>query len=413
LDTFTELRIGERVQHLREQRGMSRPVLAGLCGRSSDWLKQIESGKRPLRNYILLVRLATALRVADLSAITGDVGVTQRLGPECRPFGDELSAIWDAVHGHGHQAEVVADGRQDVASMRGRIERAWLLWHRSPRNRSEVLALLPHLIRGAETATRNLDGVARRRGQATLAAAYRLASQATAHLAPAELAWLIASRAVSCAEQADDPVTMGAAAWNMGNLMRDGEDPRRAIQVVTDAAARLQPHLSEAGPGARGIYGALHLHAAVTAARQGRDGEAWSHWDAGEAVARALPAGYVEPTTVFGRANVQFHAVSVATDLRKAGRALQMASELDPNTMPSLERRARLWIEVARGHLQRGDMQAATTILALAHEVNPETVRHTPAARTVATDLWRRAPAGLRPQAVRLAERVGVAPAES
>lgn len=413
MDTFTELRIGERVQHLREQRGMSRPVLAGLCGRSSDWLKQIESGKRPLRNYTLLVRLATALRVADLSAITGDVGVTQRLGPQCRPFGDALTAIWDAVHGHRQQPDGGGEARPDVAAMRGRIDRAWLLWHRSPRNRTEVLALLPNLITGAEAAARQLDGVARRRGHATLAAAYRLASQATAHLAPAELAWLIAGRAVSCAEQADDPVTIGAAAWNMGNLMRDGENPQRAIQVVTDAAARLQPHLGEAGPGARAIYGALHLHAAVTSARQGRDGEAWSHWDAGEAVARTLPAGYVEPTTVFGRANVQFHAVSVATDLRKAGRALQTASEIDPNAMPSLERRARLWVEVARGHLLRGDMRAAATILALAHEINAETVRHTPAARTVATQLWRRAPAALRPEAIRLAERVGVAPGES
>ncbi len=408
METFAELSVGERVQHLREQRGMSRPVLAGLCGRSSDWLKQIESGKRPLRNYTLLLRLAAALRVDDLSAITGDMGVAQPVGRLCRPRHEAVSAIWTAVHLGG--ASAADDAEPDLAALRRRADRAWRVWHGSHHNRTEVMALLPGLIIDAEATVRRLDGVDRRRGHATLAAAYRLANQATAHLAPAELAWQIAGRASCHAEQADDPVAMGAAAWNLGNLLRDGEDPERAIQVVVNAAGMLSERLAEAGPTARAIYGALRLHAAVTAARLGQEGEAWRQWDAGEAAARSLPAGYVEPATVFGRANVAFHAVSVATDLRKAGRALQTAKEIDPLAMPSLERRSRLLVEMARSHLQRAEHTGALTVLCAAYEVNPETVTYTPAARSALARLWRAAPAVLRPQAAALATKIGVAP---
>ncbi|WP_240103844.1 hypothetical protein [Streptomyces sp. MUM 16J] len=158
----------------------------------------------------------------------------------------------------------------------------------------------------------------------------------------------------------------------------------------------------------RGIYGALQLHAAVTVAREGRDGDAWRYWDRGDQVAKNLPANYVHPSTVFGRANVDFHAVSVATDLQRAQKALGLAADLDPDTMPSRERRARLWVEVARGHLQRGDTTAALHVMQMAHRIGAEAVAYTPSARTVAAELWRGAPRSMRQEAGRLAEMVGV-----
>jgi transcriptional regulator with XRE-family HTH domain len=40
------LPVGRRIQLLRERRGLSRAVVAGLCGRSESWLKKIEQGTR-------------------------------------------------------------------------------------------------------------------------------------------------------------------------------------------------------------------------------------------------------------------------------------------------------------------------------------------------------------------------------
>ncbi|MFD7402531.1 hypothetical protein ACFV7R_07620 [Streptomyces sp. NPDC059866] len=94
---------------------------------------------------------------------------------------------------------------------------------------------------------------------------------------------------------------------------------------------------------------------------------------------------------------MDFSAISVATDLCKSAKALGLADDIDPDTMPSVERRARLWVEVARGHLQRGDRTAALHIMQMAHRISTETVSYTPSARYVAADLWRNAPRARRP----------------
>ncbi|WP_267904597.1 helix-turn-helix domain-containing protein [Streptomyces apocyni] len=406
MDIPEDLSIGERIRLLRESRGMSRPILAGLCGRGPDWLKKIETGERELRSHTLLLNLAAALQVSDLSAITGrssDVAATVPLGRLNHPG---MPAIWAAVMNRA--LTPATDGTANVSALQGRADQTWRLWHTSARNRTEVGALLPDLIRDAEAAVRALGGTERRDALVVLSDVYRLTGQATAYVAPAELAWVVADRALSAAQDADQPAAIAAAAWNMGNILRETSYPDEALRVVTEAGDLIRPHLDGAPDDWRGVYGALQLHAAVTHAREGHEGDAWRYWDKGHQVAKSLPKAYVHPSTVFSRANVDFHAVSVATDLRSSGKALSLADDIDPDVMPSRERRARLWVEVARGHLQRGDRTAALHVMKLAHEIGAETVTFTPSARVVAADLWRKAPRALRGEAGRLAEAVGV-----
>lgn len=385
---------------------MSRAVLAGLCGRGPDWLKKIESGARELRSHTLLLRLAAALQLSDLSMITGDSPDVTQPVPLGRLSHPAMPAIWAAVMS---RPLVPADTEPtDVAVLQGKVDQTWQLWHTSKRQRTEVGALLPDLIRQAEAAARTAEGGQRRRALVALSDVYRLVGQATAYVAPAELAWVVADRALSAAQEADDPAAIAAAAWNMGNILRETAYPEEALRVVVEAATLLRPHLDGAPDHWRGVYGALQLHAAVTCARDGRDGDAWRHWDAGDQVAKSLPAAYVHPSTVFGRANTDFHAVSVATDLRQNGTALSRSDEIDPDVMPSLERRSRLWVEVARGHLQRGDRTAALHVMGIAREISHETVAYTPSARSVAAELWRKAPRAFRTQAADLAEAIGV-----
>ncbi|MET8804899.1 helix-turn-helix transcriptional regulator [Streptomyces sp. NPDC004546] len=40
------LSIGERIAFYRKRRGYTQEVLAGLVGRSTDWLAKIETGRR-------------------------------------------------------------------------------------------------------------------------------------------------------------------------------------------------------------------------------------------------------------------------------------------------------------------------------------------------------------------------------
>ncbi|KMS77717.1 hypothetical protein ACH49_19725 [Streptomyces leeuwenhoekii] len=408
MDLSSDLSVGERIRVLRESRGMSRPVLAQLCGRGTDWLKKIETGERELRSHNLLLQLAAALQVSDLSVITGSTTGPSTPVPLGRLNHPSMPDIWAAVMQRPLTPPTAASP-PDPTILQGRVNQTWRLWHTSEHNRTEVGALLPDLIRDTEAAVRTLDGAERRAALVALSDVYRLTGQATAYVAPAELAWVVADRALTAAQDADQPAAIAAAAWNMGNILRETSYPEEALRVVTDAATLIRPHLDGAPDDWRGIYGALQLHAAVTAARDGREGDAWRYWGKGDQVAKSLPADYVHPSTVFGRANVDFHAISVATDLRKSAKALDLADDLDPDVMPSVERRARLWVEVARGHLQRGERTAALKVMQMAQEIGAETVAYTPSARHVAADLWRTAPRAMRKEAGQLAEKVGVA----
>ncbi|MFH9403241.1 helix-turn-helix domain-containing protein [Streptomyces sp. NPDC017638] len=406
MDLTGNLSVGERIRVLRESRGMSRPTLAQLCGRGPDWLKKIETGERELRSHTLLLRLGAALQVRDLSVITGsDTGPAATV-PTGRLNHPSMPDIWSAVMQRTLTPH--AAGPADPAILQGRVDQTWNLWHSSKHNRTEVGAVLPALIRDAEAAVRALDGDARRAALVALSDVYRLTGQATAYVAPAELAWVVADRALSAAQDADQPAAIAAAAWNMGNILRETSYPEEALRVVTEAADLLRPHLDTAPDDWRGVYGALQLHAAVTAAREAREGDAWRYWKKGDQIAKSLPANYVHPSTVFGRANVDFHEISVATDLHQARKAIGLADDVDPTVMPSVERQSRLWVEVARGHLQRGERTAALKVMQMAYEIGSETVSYTPSARTVAAELWRTAPRAMRGEASTLAAAVGI-----
>ena len=71
LDDLAGKRTGERIQILRERRGLSRPVLSGLVGMSPSWLKGIEQGRRLPPRLPVLVKLAEALAVGDVAVLAG------------------------------------------------------------------------------------------------------------------------------------------------------------------------------------------------------------------------------------------------------------------------------------------------------------------------------------------------------
>src|SRR5690349_4752353 len=57
------LTVGERVAFYRRRRGLAQATLAGLVGRSEDWLSKIERGEREINKLDVLVEVARALRV--------------------------------------------------------------------------------------------------------------------------------------------------------------------------------------------------------------------------------------------------------------------------------------------------------------------------------------------------------------
>ena len=86
---------------------------------------------------------------------------------------------------------------------------------------------------------------------------YRLADFYVAHQPAPELVWLVADRAVTEAQEADDPYEMAAGAWALVQALREAGHWDEAIRVATDGAAQVEPHLETASDDWHGIVGAL------------------------------------------------------------------------------------------------------------------------------------------------------------
>lgn len=71
--------VGKRLKALRQRRGMSLKVVAGLAGVSAAYLSMLETGKRPLDRYSLIRDLAEALRVSPNELAPGLSGQRSRI----------------------------------------------------------------------------------------------------------------------------------------------------------------------------------------------------------------------------------------------------------------------------------------------------------------------------------------------
>jgi hypothetical protein len=119
----------------------------------------------------------------------------------------------------------------------------------------------------------------------------------------------------------------------------------------------------------------------------GREGDALRQLDQADEMTHRLPEGYTHPWTLFGRANTDLTGVNVRVDLRHAGSALDHAGQLDLDVIPSVNRRARLWLETAHAYSQRKDHTGALHTLQRATATSTESMRCHPMARGLAGEL--------------------------
>jgi transcriptional regulator with XRE-family HTH domain len=147
LDDLAGKRTGERIQILRERKGLSRPVLAGLVGMSASWLKGIEQGRRLPPRLPVLVKLAEALAVGDVALLAGtdmDLGAASvPVASFARIPHEAVPAIRDAVR---DPMLSVPNGPADVEALASRAADAWRLWHTSREHRTDVGRILPRLV---------------------------------------------------------------------------------------------------------------------------------------------------------------------------------------------------------------------------------------------------------------------------
>lgn len=397
--------VGSRIKAQRERVGMSRPVLAGLVGRSGEWVKAVESGRIQAPRLPMLLRIARALELADLAELTG----AEHAVPVSVFAGERHSALNDVQAALTDFRLRPPDRDVNTEHLGERLRRAWAVRHASPDHRSQLGALLPGLIRDAQVAART-RGEGRRAACRVLAGVYQLADFYVAYQPAPELVWLVADRALNEAYEADDPYVVACSAWAMVQALRDSGRWVEAIALARSAIEQLAPYLERDGAPDdwRGIAGALEAEIAYVHARRGRHGEAWEFWEKANRTAQRLGPAYRHVQTSFSTSVMSAHATTLGVELRRPGEALRASRTFDADNITSIPRRSRHFIEVARAHFQRGESTAAVALLDKSERTASETIRYNGYARDMLHALLDHPPSGLRDDVHNLCTRVGV-----
>ncbi|MGW5346657.1 helix-turn-helix domain-containing protein [Streptomyces sp. NPDC004050] len=404
-DPYAEpLVFGQRMQILRQRRGLTREQLGGLVARSGSWVKAVESGRLKTPALPVILRIAEVLRVRDLSDLTGNQSMRADLftGPGHPRF----AAVREALN-----AFPIAGDREapPTAHLKARLARAWSARHSAPNHREAVGALLPDLIRDAQASVRQAETIAdRKAAQARLAEVYALAQFFCAYQPDAPLLWRVAERGMTAAQDSEDPHALGLAAWLTTHAHRDSGAYDAADAITVETLRYLEPLLPDAGTDVRAVAGALTVEAGLTAAKRGETGTAWRYWDEARTLAESLPAAYFHPVTSFSRAVIGAHAVTVAVELRAGRESARQAARAEAEAIPSRPRRARHRIEQARGYHLDAQPDVALATLAQAHETAPETVQYNGYARRIILEEAESKSPARRRRASELAQRLGL-----
>ncbi|MGW4344627.1 helix-turn-helix transcriptional regulator [Streptomyces sp. NPDC004690] len=400
------LKFGQRVQILRERRGLTQAQLADFVGISPHTMRKIENGQQKAPGLDMVLRIAEALRVRDLADLTGrpEAHVDLFVGPG-HP---RLAAVKAAVDSFelAHAAEPLR-----VGHLEARLHAAWRARHQAPNHREAIGKLLPDLIRDARALVRHAEtGVDRRAAQSLLAQTYSLSQFFIAYQPDSSLLWRVAERGMIAAQESEDPHAIGVAAWLLAQAHRDSGSHHfdAADAVNREAVTFLEPLLPDASDDVLAIAGALEFELGYTAARRRETGTAWRHWDRANTMAERLPGDYYHPVTSFSRAVMGAHAVTVAVELHQGGESVRQAARADKAVIRSHPRRARHRIEEARGYQLDNQPEAAIASLQKAFEAAPETIRYNGYAKTIILEEIESTQAPRRRRAADLATRIGM-----
>jgi transcriptional regulator with XRE-family HTH domain len=395
--------VGKRIRMFRQRRGMTQEVAAGLVGRSVSWLRQVESGARHVDSLSMIFDLAEILHCEPTELIGRALLLAPGRGGKVP---ESVPAIRAAIMTPDLAVPVNGTNLDDVTQ---RSEQAWHDWHHSSHAYSDVAAVLPDLLIDARRARRGADD-RRRAAAGALANVYHLARLWLKKVGEYELAVVASDRALNLAHEADDPVTLALSAWSVTGVLNSTGHPDEGVVVASEAIRVLGASLDTAPDRVRALYGQLHLVRAISLARNGEDGMAWQSWDVADEISRSLPPDYVEPVTRFGRANVGAHTVAIPSELGQAKKATDAAERLDVTTLPSVERRSRYLLDVARGFVgQRLDV-AAFHALTTAERESAEELRYSILAAELVRELLTRSHGTIRRDVQDMARRIGVLP---
>ncbi|MEU4829971.1 helix-turn-helix transcriptional regulator [Streptosporangium sp. NPDC023615] len=364
--------IGERIAAIRGARRMYQADLARAASVSISMLRKIEQGTRVPSDHILDA-IAAALGV-DPSRLLGDSGRLDSRVHDAIPALREVITAYD-VPDKGPVRPLPALRAAVTGAVQKRLGAQYVLL-------SQILPeLLGELIRGAHEAA-DPDAFA-----ALLVDTYR-ASDAVAY----KYGYLdLSARLIELMRQvsatAEDPLLSASTAYVRTEIFFAAHAYQAGLRAVESAIDSLP---EEAGRQRLGVLGALHMRAAVVAARAANADAAMAHLGEARRLGDIVPED-IYYGTAFGPCSVRVHEVSVALGLGDQHLRLALTLGADWSPPPSMpaERRSGFFIDLARAQLWAGLKDAAFESLRTARRIAPQHTREHPWVREDAETLLR------------------------
>ncbi|WIM97637.1 helix-turn-helix transcriptional regulator [Actinoplanes oblitus] len=367
------LTIGERVAWYRRRRGLSQEVLAGLIGRTADWLGKIENNRIELDRLSVIKSLADVLDVSlgDLLAEPSLVEWTADSGMETVPALRAALTEYRTITALGARGE--SSVPPDLDDLRKETAKLWNAYQAS--RFGFVTGQLPGLLTQAQVAADELVGREQEEARGLLGLTYQLAATQLTKLGETDLAWIAADRGLSVVRPVGDPTITGSLFRSVSHALLSTGRYQDAVRLTTDAADYLDQYLTEAGPKLLSVYGTLLLGGSVAAARANDAGTARTFLTAADEAAGRLGGDANHLWTAFGPTNVAIHRVAAAGELGNVQVAIDLGPRVNTAGLP-MERRVRHALEVSRAYGAWNRQHEALSVLLDAEQMAPEQVRH-------------------------------------
>ncbi|MFE4775264.1 helix-turn-helix domain-containing protein [Streptomyces sp. NPDC056713] len=368
----TNLTIGERVAWYRRRRGISQEVLAGLVGRTVDWLSKAENNRLELDRLSVIKALADALDVTlgDLLAEPTIMDWTADGGTKTVP------ALRSALMNYRQLTPLLGvptEGEPTpLDQLQGSVAEVWDAYQES--RYGFATRRLPLLLSDALIAAQAYEGRDRERAHELMAMTYQGAAMVLTKVGETDLAWIAADRGLAAAQQSGNAVVTGSLFRSVAHCLLSNGRFDAAVQLVGDASDYLRPSLREASPEFLSVYGTLFLAGSMAAARAEDRATTQAYLSEADQAARRLGRDANHVWTAFGPTNVDIHRVATSAELGDMQVAVDLGPQIDTSALP-IERRTRHNLEVARAFSAHNRIDDALSMVLEAETWAPEQVR--------------------------------------
>jgi transcriptional regulator with XRE-family HTH domain len=363
--------VGARLREIREARGKTLTVIAGLAGISESYLSLLETGKRALNRRSRIVALANALEISPSELF--DLGASPL--PADPGTESAIDAIRDAM-------QAVAMGMpggqvQPLEHLRVRAETA--LAAKQACRDAEVGAMLPALIRDLHTSIDAGRDDAELLRIASLLYPMAVQSWLFTVYASGDLAWQAAYMGRDAAQRLDDAVAFGVTTFGLAN------------HLLTTGGFALAGQLLDATPetGDDQLDGELSLTRSLLAASDSRPGDVEAPLEMAAELAQRTGNGNAHYMS-FGPANVDLWRMGVALEAGDHEHAAELSAAVDLTVLPP-KRLVNYHVNRARALSRTRRRDEAVIALRAAEKISPDSVRRQPDARRLLSELVTRA----------------------